>query len=95
MIWRTRFSSLAVSTRPQNETVSSKCLALQPWRHDSEAATSSVDHLEEKVQRNLRASFTAQMANLQGGAGSPAMPLKDSLPPFKSPRLHKELNAER
>src|ERR1035441_2041560 len=32
MIWRTRFSSLAVSTRPQNETVPSKCSALQQRR---------------------------------------------------------------
>src|SRR5271165_3774722 len=52
MIWRTRLSSLAVSTRPQNETVSSKCSAL-PQRRLSQPARSSVEHLEEKVQRNL------------------------------------------
>jgi hypothetical protein len=54
MIWRTRISSLAVSTRPQKETVSSKCPTLQQWRHDLVAARSRVEHLEEKVQRNLR-----------------------------------------
>src|SRR5664279_500924 len=53
MICLTRFSSLAVSTRPQNETVSLKYFALQQRRHDSEAATSRVEHLEEKVQQNL------------------------------------------
>jgi hypothetical protein len=53
MIWRTRFSSLAVSTRPQNETVCSKCSALPQWRHDLEAARSRVEHLGAKVQRNL------------------------------------------
>src|SRR5579872_4293244 len=53
MIWRTRFSSLAVSTRPQNETVSSKCSALQQRRHDAEAARSRVEHLKVKVQQNV------------------------------------------
>src|SRR5450755_3871537 len=53
MIWRTRFSSLTVSTRPQNETVSSKCPALQQWRRDPEAARSRVEHRRAKVQRNL------------------------------------------
>src|ERR1700683_3504724 len=52
MIWRTRFSSLAVSTRPQNETVSSKCPDPQQWRHDSGVARSRVEHLGAKVQRN-------------------------------------------
>src|ERR1700733_12411541 len=53
MIWRTRFSSLAVSTRPQNETVSSKCSALQQWRRHPEAARSRVEHRKANVQRNL------------------------------------------
>src|ERR1019366_8857117 len=51
MIWRTRFSSLAVSTRPQNETVSSKCFRSPTAAAD--AVTSRVGHPEEKVQRNL------------------------------------------
>src|ERR1019366_933096 len=51
MIWRTRFSSLAVSTRPQNETVSSKCFRSPTAAAD--AVTSRVGHPEEKGQRNL------------------------------------------
>jgi hypothetical protein len=42
--------------------------ALQQQRHDSEAATGRVEHLEEKVQQNLTRQHTAQMANLQGRA---------------------------
>src|ERR1039458_7886877 len=64
MICLTRFSSPAVSTRPQNETVSPKCFALQQRRHDSEAATSRVEHLGEKVQQNL----TRQLYGANGQA---------------------------
>src|ERR1019366_7977568 len=53
MIWRTRLSSLAVSTRPQNVTAFSKCLALLQRLPASGAVESRLDHLGEKVQRNL------------------------------------------
>src|ERR1017187_9735328 len=53
MIWRTRLSSLAVSTRPQNETVFSKCLALLRRLPASGAVQSRVEHPGTKVQRNL------------------------------------------
>jgi len=53
MICLTRFSSLALSTRPQNETVSSKGLALFQRLSVQGTAKSRVDHPEEKVQQNL------------------------------------------
>src|SRR5271157_3109679 len=67
MICLTRFSSPAVSTRPQNETVSPKWFALQQ-RRDSEAATSRVEHLEEKVQQNL----TRQLYGANGQSPDPS-----------------------
>src|SRR3954453_4029032 len=73
MIWRTRFSSLAVSTRPQNETVSSKCSALQQWRRDPEAARARVEHLGAKVQRNLARRLYG--ANGQSPAGGLTPPI--------------------
>src|ERR1035441_6740435 len=71
MIWRTRFSSLAVSTRPQNETVSSKCSALQQRRQTPPQGR--IGHPEEKVQRNLTRLLYG--ANGQSPEASEARPL--------------------
>src|ERR1022692_2744211 len=78
MIWRTRFSSLAVSTRPQNETISSKCPALQQWRRDPEAARSRVEHRGAKVQRNLtRRLYRANgQSPVAGESACPTLPCK-------------------
>src|ERR1019366_3036513 len=91
MIWRTRFSSLAVSTRPQNETVSSKCFRSPTAAAD--AVTSRVGHPEEKVQRNLtRLLYGANGQSPDPSAARTAMPPSPSWHPPCSRNPHEPPN---